>query len=98
MNNKRFTPKYDTDYVQLWFFNQKILQEINLVGEVRTYMGSNLPQGWILCDGSELSRNQYKSLFDVIGTEYGDGDEISTFNVPTLTDEDSILGYKIIKY
>jgi len=41
--------------------------------------------GWILCDGREVSRVTYADLFAVIGTQYGVGDGSTTFNVPDRT-------------
>lgn len=38
--------------------------------------------GWLYCDGRELSRTEYKALFDVIGVSYGPGNNINTFNIP----------------
>lgn len=38
------------------------------------------PLGWYLCDGREMSRKL--PLFDVIGTLYGVGDSVDTFNLP----------------
>ena len=96
--NKTYTPKYDNDSIPKWYLEQRLQQEFTIVGEVRTYMGSNLPEGWLLCDGSEISRNRYSTLFSILGEEYGVGDGISTFELPTLTDNDNLLGYKIIKY
>ena len=98
MNNKKFTPKYDSDYIQFWYLKNLLTTDIHLIGEVKTYMGTNVPDGWLLCDGSEISRNKYKELFNVIGTEYGEGDEVSTFNLPEYSDSVSVLEYKIIKY
>lgn len=40
------------------------------------------PQGFLLEDGSEVSRTTYSSLFAVIGTTYGAGDGTLTFNLP----------------
>lgn len=40
------------------------------------------PAGYLLCDGSAVSRTTYAALFAVIGTMYGVGDGSSTFNVP----------------
>ena len=55
------------------------------VGTVIAYAGTNyvdLPQqGWMLCDGSALSRTAYADLFTAIGTANGSTDD-STFNLP----------------
>jgi microcystin-dependent protein len=40
--------------------------------------------GWLLCDGTPVSRTTYAGLFDVIGTNYGVGDGSTTFNVPDM--------------
>lgn len=42
------------------------------------------PANWLLCDGSAVSRSQYQSLFAVIGTQYGNGDGSTTFNLPNF--------------
>ena len=39
-------------------------------------------QGYLLCNGAEISRTTYKSLFDIIGTQFGEGDGSTTFNLP----------------
>ena len=96
--NKRFEPKYDNDLIPKWYFDNKIRSEIFMTGEVKSYTGATVPNGWLLCDGSEVSRNQYSSLFNTIGTNYGIGDGVSTFELPTITDSDSVLDYKIIKF
>jgi microcystin-dependent protein len=53
-------------------------------GTVVAYMGTNPPAGWLLCNGSTVSRTQYASLFSVIGTASGAGDGSTTFNLPDL--------------
>lgn len=96
--NKQFTPKYDTDYIQKWFFDQET-NKIRLPGEIILFGGVSLPEGWLLCDGSTISRNKYKNLFKAIGTYYGAGDETSTFNLPEIATEGNVaLEYWIIKY
>ncbi len=42
------------------------------------------PPGWLLCDGSAVSRTTYADLFAVVGTTYGAGNGSTTFNVPDL--------------
>jgi len=44
----------------------------------------DVPVGWLVCDGSAVSRNAYSGLFTIIGTTYGVGDGSTTFNVPDL--------------
>ena len=46
-----------------------------------------MPSGWLLCDGSAISRETYSALFDAVGTTYGTGDGSTTFNVPNLVDK-----------
>jgi microcystin-dependent protein len=45
------------------------------VGVVLPYAGQhdNLPTGWLLCDGSQVSRTQYLQLFNVLGVTHGGG-------------------------
>lgn len=53
-------------------------------GSVNMYAGATAPLGWLLCDGSAVSRATYTDLFAVIGTLYGSGDGSTTFNLPDL--------------
>ena len=54
------------------------------VGAIVEYSGSELPTGYLSCNGQEVSRSEYSSLFDVIGITYGEGDGSTTFNLPDL--------------
>jgi len=98
MNNKRFTPKYDNDLIPKWYFDTAINNDIYMTGEIKMYAGADVPKGWLLCNGDEISRNAYKKLYEVIGTNYGSGDGVSTFNLPTYPDNITSLQYMIIKY
>lgn len=44
------------------------------------------PTGWLLCDGTAVSRSAYAALFAVIGTTFGVGDGSTTFNLPDYRD------------
>lgn len=57
----------------------------------------NVPDGYLLCDGTELSREIESTLFSVIGTFYGDGDGINTFCLPDLEDEERSTHQYMIK-
>nr|DAG22276.1 MAG TPA: tail collar fiber protein [Caudoviricetes sp.] len=59
----------------------------NPTGSIIAFAGNTLPDGYLLCDGSQVSRTTYNKLFDVIGTTYGEGDGSATFNLPNLTDK-----------
>jgi microcystin-dependent protein len=50
-----------------------------------------IPSGWLLCDGSEVSRTTFINLFGVIGETFGAGDTTTTFNLPDLRGRD-VLG------
>lgn len=54
-------------------------------GVLQMYAAAVAPTGWLLCDGSAVSRTTYAALFAVVGTSYGVGDGSTTFNLPNLT-------------
>jgi microcystin-dependent protein len=53
-------------------------------GMISQFAGATAPTGWLLCDGSAVSRTTFASLFSTIGTTYGVGDNSTTFNLPNL--------------
>ena len=55
-------------------------------GTILPFAGTTAPSGYLLCDGSAISRTTYADLFAVIGTIYGTGDGSTTFNVPDGAD------------
>lgn len=74
------------------------------IGSIVGFAGASVPNNWLIADGSEVSRETYSELFEVIGTYYGEGDGTTTFNLPDMrgkvgvgllaTDEDfNILGH-----
>lgn len=52
-----------------------------VTGMMMMWSTGTAPTGWLLCDGSDVSRTTYAALFDVIGTTYGSGSG-TTFRVP----------------
>ena len=56
------------------------------IGSYIQFAGSQAPDGFLVCNGGEISRTTYSALFAVIGTTYGSGDGSTTFNLPDLTD------------
>jgi microcystin-dependent protein len=57
------------------------------VGEVAFFAMATPPSGWLKANGAAVSRVTYASLFAAIGTTYGSGDGINTFNLPDLRGE-----------
>ena len=53
-------------------------------GALMYYATTNIPSGWLFCDGSAVTRATYASLYSAIGTTYGSGDGSTTFNLPDL--------------
>lgn len=52
------------------------------VGGMLPFGGTSAPTGYLMCDGAQVNRVTYKTLFDVIGTDWGAGDGSTTFNLP----------------
>lgn len=59
-----------------------VQQSLLPVGTFLSYGGTSAPSGYLLCDGSAVSRSTYSSLYAVLGTAYGVGDGSTTFNLP----------------
>jgi microcystin-dependent protein len=57
------------------------------VGAAMPFLGNTPPPGFLICNGQAVSRTTYAELFAVIGTIYGAGDGVSTFNVPDLRNQ-----------
>lgn len=51
-------------------------------GSMFPYAAASAPSGFLLCDGSAVSRTTNATLFGIIGTTYGAGDGSTTFNLP----------------
>lgn len=55
-------------------------------GTIQMYGGqyNNIPNNWLLCNGSAVSRTTYEKLYDIVGTQFGAGNGSTTFNLPDL--------------
>lgn len=74
----------DFDEVKIYSSLNDTMFSSGIIGEIVEVANINnpSPQSLLLCDGSAISRTQYSSLFQAIGTTYGVGDGSTTFNVP----------------
>lgn len=57
-----------------------------LLGQIRMIANTNIPSGWLPCNGQAINRITYADLFAAIGVSFGSGDGSTTFNVPDLRD------------
>jgi microcystin-dependent protein len=48
------------------------------------YGAASAPTGYLLCDGTAVSRSTYSALFAIVGTTFGIGDGSTTFNLPNM--------------
>ncbi|MCH9844120.1 MAG: phage tail protein [Alphaproteobacteria bacterium] len=77
------TPDAD-DNTQLWQALRRALQPTGLI-EIWSGELSEIPDGWLYCQGQAVSRTTYADLFALVGTKYGNGNGSTTFNVPNMT-------------
>jgi microcystin-dependent protein len=54
------------------------------IGGMVQWLTETPPEGWLLCDGRPVARTTYARLFSVIGTTFGTGDGVLTFNLPNM--------------
>lgn len=57
-------------------------QAVIPTGGLMMWAANAAPTGWLLCNGSAVSRTSFAALFAVIGTTFGAGDNSTTFNLP----------------
>lgn len=58
-----------------------------MAGQIVYCAGTNIPSGYLECNGATVSRTTYATLFAAIGATYGVGDGASTFRLPDLRGE-----------
>lgn len=64
------------------YWYQDPLGAIAPTGSIIAFPTASAPTGWLLCDGTAVSRTTYANLFSLIGITHGQGDGSTTFNVP----------------
>lgn len=63
---------------------QSVIDVICPPGMFGLFHATDVPEGWLLCNGATVSRKTYSRLFAKIGTKYGAGDGSTTFVLPNL--------------
>lgn len=55
-----------------------------MAGEIKMWAGDIIPDGWLLCDGSEVSKTDYPNLYEAIRDLWGVPNSSSNFKLPNL--------------
>ena len=63
-----------------------VTQNAVMTGAIQMWPTTSAPSGYLLCDGTAVSRTTYSALFGVVGTTFGTGDGSTTFNLPNYID------------
>jgi hypothetical protein len=75
----------DNDAVNVGQMNNAISvasDSLHSIGDIKASVRGGNHGNWFLCNGQAISRNTYASLFAIIGTNFGAGDGVTTFNLP----------------
>lgn len=64
--------------------NFGLIRSDSLTGMVGYFARQTAPAGWLIANGSEVSRTQFSDLFSAIGTLFGNGNGSTTFNLPDM--------------
>ena len=67
--------------------NVQLGNVVAITGEIKWFAFNKAPNGYLVCNGANVSRNTYAGLFKVIGTTFGRGDGSTTFALPNLIDK-----------
>ncbi len=54
------------------------------IGGVLFWVAPTLPSGWLICNGQQVSRTTYASLWALWGEKHGNGNGSTTFNLPNF--------------
>lgn len=60
----------------------EVSERLMPAGGVIAYGGDVIPNGYLYCDGTAVSRTAFSALFTAIGVKHGQGDASTTFNLP----------------
>ena len=75
----------NTTKVATTAFVTTALSSAAVSGSILMWPTSTAPTGYLLCDGTAVSRSTYSTLFTLFGTTFGTGDGSTTFNLPNYT-------------
>lgn len=79
------TSPLEVPMTQIFGFQKYLDSQVSIqTGMIFPYVSDTAPSGFLICDGTAVSRTAYAALYAVIGDNYGAGDGSTTFNLPDL--------------
>ncbi len=78
VNRKQVLDKLDELKTEI----KEIMNDNMHLGDIKASLQTANHGTWLLCDGQAVSRTDYVDLFELIGTNFGAGDGVATFNLP----------------
>ena len=69
------------------FFKLNTDHATTSIGQIAWFAQPEVPNGYLVCNGANVSRTTYADLFNAIGTTFGSGDGSTTFTLPNLIDK-----------
>lgn len=70
-----------------WYGDDWESEDLRAVGTIKAYGGLVAPVGYLLCDGEEVLKSAYPTLYKVIGDRYGTAEDTSKFKLPDYRDK-----------
>jgi len=83
-----YTIMVDSDARYPYFSDEKI-GDLRYIGEIKLFPCTFIAKGWAVCEGQLLKIEDYRNLYDLIGTQYGGNGEDS-FALPNLVGKELI--------
>lgn len=77
----------DVDGIMRYQVGQLMAAASADVGRISFFAASTPPSGYLECNGAALFRSDFPPLFARIGTTFGAGNGVTTFNIPDLRGE-----------
>ena len=78
------TNSYQNGSITYQKLAQSVIDLLVPIGTVHLFAGVAPPGGWFVCNGAAVSRTTYSALFAQLGAYWGNGDGVSTFNIPNF--------------
>ena len=80
------TPTANANPATKQYVDEKVSASTGVPAGAIMFFGiKSIPDGWLLCNGANVSRTTYANLFAAIGTNFGFGNGSTTFTLPNLS-------------